>query len=877
MNIRTENCQRIRFTAKSLRIIGLLTVWLLLATNPFGGGLLFAQEEGQTQEEEKDEMQESDDPEMDKSDDKSMQESDAIDPDIVFANPDDIGEPIVIPIMDREPFDRLTFNDNNLKENGDNWVLDVDPVEIENLGRHDRINLNDQEGRLVFTIEQDYPGRRFACPWSSLVSIERYSDLVLTEAEKAMDAGDYDTAFRTLLFLSELGDFGQTAKLKGMLDTCLYEDGHKNLEDGNFGEALTAFDALYQRSPRYKVRGAETLLDKITTCINEFIREKVDEGDYGSARSLLTSMRLEYGNKVENVMRFWELDMRKKAIERLREAKRDSDAGNGMAAHEGARDVIYVMPSMKQSATAYNAVVDKFPYVFVGVTQQAGSLDVRRIEDWAARRVGYMVNRWLLEFQQPSDEGGDYLFPAGTIRAIDEEGVKFRMQLHSELPHGVPPMESFEMQDRLFELATVGSDEYYVPWARLVDTIEIENERSVVFTLKYPHVRPESLLVMPWFAPNDARAVESFGKYQQVQASEGEVIYELNDRYPKIESEQNPRIIERVFRDSSDATEALIRGQLDVVDRIYPGDIARLKANPNIRVEPYLIPSVHMLIPNPRNDYMESDSFRRALHFGINRRLIIRDVIAGGGRNIDGFDVVSGPFPKGTDEENDLAYAYNFRVKDREHSALLGLVLAQQYVTLKQKEVEDEVAKQSMATVEEGEQPATPQDPNVPQVEMPTVVLAYPATETIAASCKIIAQQWRAIGVETELRPLPPGVMIPEDDNYDLVYVETQMQEPLIDAYRLFGRGGLSKVTDPTIEQALRNLDTAYSWKLVSDALQRVHQQSANNLSVLPLWQVIDHYAYRKNVFNLGTDIVFLYENLNEWRIGSIPLPEDNQ
>ena len=144
----------------------------------------------------------------------------------------------------------------------------------------------------------------------------------------------------------------------------------------------------------------------------------------------------------------------------------------------------------------------------------------------------------------------------------------------------------------------------------------------------------------------------------------------------------------------------------------------------------------------------------------------------------------------------------------------------QQYVTLKQKEVEDEVAKQSMATVEEGEQPATPQDPNVPQVEMPTVVLAYPATETIAASCKIIAQQWRAIGVETELRPLPPGVMIPEDDNYDLVYVETQMQEPLIDAYRLFGRGGLSKVTDPTIEQALRNLDTAYSWKLVSDALQ---------------------------------------------------------
>jgi len=125
------------------------------------------------------------------------------------------------------------------------------------------------------------------------------------------------------------------------------------------------------------------------------------------------------------------------------------------------------------------------------------------------------------------------------------------------------------------------------------------------------------------------------------------------------------------------------------------------------------------------------------------------------------------------------------------------------------------------------------------------------------------------------LRPLPPGVTFPDDDDYDLVYVETQMQEPLVDAYRLFGRNGLARVSDPTIEQALRNLDRAYSWAKVSDALHRVHQQSANNLSILPLWQVVDHYAYRKNVFNVGSNIVYLYENLDEWRVDGIrPPPE---
>lgn len=768
-----------------------------------------------------------------------------------FANADDI-KPEEIPIMDREPFDRLTFNESN-----DDWVLDIDPIELEGITASTPISPEDREGRLVFTMEKDYPGRRWACPWSSLVKIERYSDLVLQEAEKAMDDGDYGTAFRTLLFLSELDDFGRTAMLKRMLDQCLYEDGHENLEAGNYGEALTAFDALYQRDPRYKVRGARDLLEKITTCINEFIKDKVETGDYESARSLLSSLRLEYGNKVENVIRFWELDMQKRAIARLRDVRRDVEAGDGMQAHEGARDVMYVMPTLPQSVNAYNAVVRQFPFVFVGVTQQAESLDVRRVEDWAARRVGYMVNRWLMEFQKPTDEGGRYLFPAGTVQPIDELGVKFQIELSSRLPEGVPEILTYELAHRLNELATIDSDEYYVPWARLIETIEIIDERSIVFTLKYPHVRPESLLVMPWFAPHDARHNEFFGAYKPTQVDEGQVIFERNDIYEKNAAEQNPRIIERVFRDSTQATEALIRGDLDVVDRVYPGDIARLKAHPNIGVKPYLIPSVHMLIPNPRNEYMDSDHFRRALHFGINRPLVIKDVIAGG-RQIDGFEVVSGPFPKGTDVAGELAYAYNNKIEPREHSALLGLVLAQQYVQQENNRLENEGVAN-------------------PDVQMPTIVLAYPATETIAAACSIIAQQWRAIGVETELKPLPPGITVPEDEDYDLLYVEIQMQEPLIDAYRLFGRNGLAKVIDPTIEQALRNLDAAYSWDRVSKALRRVHQQSANNLAVLPLWQVVDHYAYRRNVFNLGNDIVYLYENLKDWRIDEIEMPEPEE
>ncbi len=526
---------------------------------------------------------------------------------------------------------------------------------------------------------------------------------------------------------------------------------------------------------------------------------------------------------------------------------------DGMASHEGVRDVLYVMPSLPEAVEAYNGAVKSFPYIFVGVTQQAASTDVRRIEDWAARRVGYMVHRWLMEFQRPTDEGGRYLFPAGRIRRIDELGLKYRMQLSEPPPAGIPPMLSYELENRLFELASVESPEYYVPWARLIDTIEIEDERSIVFTLKYPHVRPEALLVMPWFSPADDRTAEFFGMYKPIASDDSQTIFERNDIHPRQEALQYPRIVEKVYETSAAATDALIRGELDVVDRVYPGDIGRLRKHPMINVKPYLIPSVHMLIPNPRNDFMASDHFRRALHFAINRKLIIKEIISGG-REIDGFDVVSGPFPKGTDTADQLAYAYNNEVLPREHSSLLALVLAQQYVTEEKKRLENE----GVANAE---------------VEMPRIVLAFPATETITTACKAMAQQWAAAGVETDLRPLPVGTMTPDDDDYDLLYVELQMQEPMVDAYRLFGRNGLAKLIDPTIEQALRNLDSAFSWSKVSLALRRVHQQSANNLSVLPLWQVVDHYAYRKNIFNVGSDIVSLYDNLNEWRIDGLQPP----
>ncbi|MGI9516821.1 MAG: tetratricopeptide repeat protein, partial [Pirellulaceae bacterium] len=199
-------------------------------------------------------------------------------------------------IIDREPFDRLYFDSNNGSRE-----LDVEPIDLEGVDVTDPLDPANKTGRLVFTMK-DYPGRKFATPWAALVKVERYADLVLAESEKAMSEGDYGTAFRTLAFLDAEPGFGRRAQISQMMDRCLYEDGEENLQNGQFGEALSAFEELYKRSPRYPVRGSGAVIDRITQCVDQFIEQKVNEGEYESARQILSRLQAEYGADVNEVV-----------------------------------------------------------------------------------------------------------------------------------------------------------------------------------------------------------------------------------------------------------------------------------------------------------------------------------------------------------------------------------------------------------------------------------------------------------------------------------------------------------------------------------------------------------------------------------------------
>jgi hypothetical protein len=117
---------------------------------------------------------------------------------------------------------------------------------------------------------------------------------------------------------------------------------------------------------------------------------------------------------------------------------------------------------------------------------------------------------------------------------------------------------------------------------------------------------------------------------------------------------------------------------------------------------------------------------------------------------------------------------------------------------------------------------------------------------------------------------LPTGVTFPdkEKDIADMVYVSAAVWEPVIDARRILGPEGLAGSNDQLVGLGLRRLEEAINWKEVHDRLMDLHQISFNELPVLPLWQMVESYAYRADLYGVGQDIVTLYQNADQWNIG---------
>ena len=739
-----------------------------------------------------------------------------------------------IPLYQQDPYDEIHFDEHN-----NNEVYKVQPLDLPNRRVPDPFPVNrNLELRLL-----DKPESLFEVQWHTIERILLFHDLVLNEANQLVQAGQFEEAYDYFQFLLE--EDPELPNLKTSLDNYLYEEAKAFHQNGQYHAALARLRQMFE------IGAARPELENAMGMATEKVVEQyVAEDNHWAARKMLRNLADLYPQ--QEVVKRWEGRLIEEAQKLLDEGRKATEANDLHQAHQMGRRLLHIWPDLAEGQQFVETLQREHPRVMVGVTLPATGEQSGRLHDWASRRTSRLVCRTLTEFLGAGAEGGKYVSPLAEIQTQDL-GLRlvFNLQRDRRWSRGTAKLTGYDLARQLLAMADSSDPAYRLDWADLLDRVSVEGVYTVRADLKRPHVRPEALLqiaVPPYGAVNlPGDSYPSNGPYTPLDAAqaEGQSVYVTNPQYFAGNPTQPEQIVEVHFHEVDEAIQAIQRRQIDVLDRVNPWDLGNLRSLKDLVVEPYAAPLIHCLIPNLRRPLIARRAFRRALVYGIQRESILNHLL--GGKEMPGCRLVSGPFSPGVSLDDPLGYAYDHSVVPRPYEPRLAIALA-----------EAALSEFADAREKEGGQ----------LEDVSKLVLGHQDHQIARVACESIQSQLELVGITVVLRELPGSLSrIPED--VDLLYAELAMWEPVVDARRLLDEDGLSGGSSPYMSLALRSLDQATSWAAVSDGLRHIHRLANKEVSVIPLWQMTDHFIYHRNLKGIQSYPISLYQDVEAWQAAS--------
>ena len=732
-------------------------------------------------------------------------------------------------LLDRTPFDQVILNAANGGKTLEVLPLKLPQRPLEVLPTTGALKL-----RLI-----DRPTEEFEVNWASVAQVRVFEQVLLDEAERLTQAGKFDEAYD---YYARLGvEFPSLAKLNDSICNFLRLNAIALYQAKQNDRALALLLSLYQRNPNYPALPAA-----VEAVAGEVMQRYLREGNYAAARRVLDLWQTQFRNVAPQAAADWQRRFESAAGWQVAEATNLVAQRQYIAARSAVTRALAIWPHLSSAEQVMTRIEHEFPFVTVGVLEKSPRRPAWRIDDWASLRTSALTERLLSEESDFGAEGGIYHSPYGEW-SLDETGRVLTLKLNPAAPGG-PTSDALSRY--LLSLVMPGSPSFRGDLAALLEGVSISGDNSVVLQLKRVHVRPESLLQIP--SPGDATGAFSmadFGRDQVVFAAAN------NAR----QSDGGPRaIVEQTMASDDAALGALLAGEIDVLDRVPPWQLERVRALPDVQVASYKLPTVHVLIPNLSRPLLAKREFRRALCFGIDRKWIVDRVLLGGG-SLPGFEPVSGPFPTGTSLSDPIRYGYNNQVSVRPFEPRLAAILA----TIAWSSVQNppEKSKASEGGGSKKKEPEKPIDANLPEL-----TLAHPSDPVARVACQSIQAQLVREGIPIKLREFTADELAAGKVDCDLRYAELAVWEPVADAGLILGPHGLAgDLQSPYLDAALRNLDTATNWKDVRSRLAELHEIASHELPVIPLWQTVNYFAYRSTVRGLGDGPVTLYQNVEKW------------
>lgn len=762
-----------------------------------------------------------------------------------------------VPIYRQDPFDLIL-----LKDGTEHKVI---PLALP--GR--QLPQQPRPGDVLVIRLYDEPAEQYEVAWRSIERVVLFEQMILDEAAALLEAGQSDVAYDYYDFLRRA--YPEFPGVAEAVNRFLFLDGRHLLRAGRHELALAMFQELAARDASYAGLGAAT-----AEAAGAMIDRRIEAGQDRAAFALLDRIVRQFPREASILRK--QQEVRALAGERLGAARQLAEDQHWHEAQQLGLAALELWPAIDGGRALVTRMYERFPTLLVGVTQAYDAGPSCWYFDWAQRRTARLEHRNLIELARYGPEGGDYICPLGELTK-EELGLRLRLGLRSDVRWSGTdaPFSVADVAHHLAALARPGSRWFRPDWADTFASVETKSLDTLSIELVRAHVLPEALLVdplAPWDLPEEASSRPTLGPYRLAEMGADRSHWRLTTGYFAAGARQPQQIIERTFASPRAAISALRRGEIQVLDRVCPWDLAELAQWPEVVVRRYGPPTVHCLIPNPHRPLSANRTFRRALQYALDREAILRQHLLRG-RDVPGCQVIDGPFPVG--------YGYNDTLEPRPYEprvartlVVIGAIEAAQTGGAARDDgadSNDAVANDADASVTEngraGDAAAPAASPLLPvpdsEGRLP-LRLAHPPHEAARVACRAIAAYLDRVGLKIELVPLDgPLDARAAHAEHDLLYAELAVWEPVVDARRLLGSDGVVPAASPYLDLALRQLDATNDWRSTRDKLQQIHRLAHEELPLIPLWQMTEHFAHRANVEGTGSEPVTLYQHIEQW------------
>ncbi len=729
-------------------------------------------------------------------------------------------------VLDEAPFDIITMKKD---EQGKVRSVKVNPIEFPSR-KVPQSPKDTERFRVTFPL---FPDRTYEILWRDIEKVILFEELVLQQATSLLEQKKFSEAFEHLDFL--LRNYPQTQGLAKLRRDFLFRSATEMMGQRQLPHALGVLEEFQRMFP--DDRDKDSIRNAISNVSSKLIESYFAVNDLATARAMIIRLEKDYKDPLPVVAK-WRGKFLELAISFREKAIRERDAGDYGKARQEALRMLAIEPDIEGGKQLLNELILAYPMVRVGVFQMSDKPDTASLADWPSYRFGQLVSRPLFEFLNTSPAGGKYRFRYGSFQHSDDQ-TEFDLMIQNPGKDGVP--DSLALSQAFLDRATVGNSNYAPAWAAIIDRISVFGPERLKLKLRRPHVLPEAFL--QWELKNNSdQAARSL--YRLKSSEPGLKRFDWADT-KRIVDYQPKEIQEILYSDPQKAIADLVRGDIEMIDRLFPADAFQLRNVASVITDQYALPMVHMLIPRSKNAYMDDREFRRALLYAINREGILNGEILGS-TSSDVSKVISGPFPLGVSEADPIAYAYNKSIENFPYDPQLAKVLMM--LTISKLKNQAEKRQEVFAPI-------------------PTLKLGVPDYEFAKVAGQAIVQAWKLIDVPAELVVLQTTPSQNESSELDFLYVSAAVWEPATDAERLFGIGGPAQSNNQYIAYALGQLSVARNWREVRQGCHDLHALVAAHLPILPLWQVNETFAYRRDLLGIVKKPTGLYQDVQKWRL----------